>query len=232
MQCCQSIMNRSSMPAARRITTLRPFCSLKDSSDAINKSAPLLRGQATTFDGLIHQKFLAAASEVTYHIKERSPEPTESQLVDLETKLEYTFKERDLLRLALTHKSAAAPSSTTLSWLGDSILNLIISWQLAASEGYAPSGRLTELRSLLASREHFAECCVQIGLDKMLVAGKAMTVENEKLDRKLSVGVLGELFEAVLGAVFVDGGIEAARHAYVKNFPIDQELKRMKKEQN
>ncbi|KAL4520177.1 hypothetical protein Ndes2526B_g01289 [Nannochloris sp. 'desiccata'] len=194
-------------------------------------SVPVPEGQATTFDGLIKQKFLAAASEITYHIEERSPDPTESQLVDLETKLDYTFKERDLLRLALTHKSAAAPSSTTFSWLGDSILQLIISSQLAASEGYASSGRLTELRSLLASREHFAECCVQIGLDKMLIAGKGMTVENEKLDRKLSVGVLGELFEAVLGAVFVDGGMVAARHAYVKNFPLEQELKRMKKEQ-
>jgi dsRNA-specific ribonuclease len=70
-----------------------------------------------------------------------------------------------------------------------------------------------------------------MGLDHMLVAGKGMIVENELLDRKLSSGVLGELFEAVLGAVFVDGGIGAARHAYVKNFPLERELERMKKEQ-
>jgi len=230
LQRCQTLMNRSSIQAARKITSLRPFC-LEKNSNNIDGLVPLPEKKSTTFDGLIKEKFLAAASEISYHIKERSTEPTERQLADLETRLGYTFKERDLLRLALTHKSAAAPSSTTLSWLGDSVLHLIISSQLAASEGYAPCGRLTELRSLLASREHFAECCIHIELDKMLVAGKAMTVENEKLDRKLSVGVLGELFEAVLGAVFVDGGIEAARHAYVKNFPIEQELRRIKKEQ-
>lgn len=143
----------------------------------------------------------------------------------------YSFKKRDLLRLALTHKSAAAPSSASLSWVGDSVLQLIITEQLAAAEGYAPAGRLTELRSLLASREHCAECATDIGLHHVIISGKGMIVENEMNEIKFTSSVLGESFEAVIGAVFVDGGILAARRAYVKNFGnVKKELERMKKD--
>jgi hypothetical protein len=235
LRSCQSLLNRNGSLNRNHLIAsgFKPallLCSAAaNNSEASQRSAPLPGGQANNFEALIKQKFLAAASEITYHIEERSPDPTEAQILDLETKLEYSFKERQLLRLALTHKSAAAPSSTSLSWVGDACLQLIITEQLAAEEGYAPAGRLTGLRSLLASRDHFAECAISLGLEHMLVAGKGMIVERQ-IYNQLSAGVLGELFEAVLGAVFVDGGIVAARHAYTKNFPLEQELERMKKE--
>jgi hypothetical protein len=216
------IRGKGSDRLARQMAALRLVCSSVD-----NSRDPHL---ATTFDGLIKQKFLAASREIAYHIEERSPDPTEIQLLELETRLDYSFKERDLLRLALTHKSAAAPNSSSLSWVGDSVLQLTITEQLAASEGYASAGRLTKLRAVLATREHFAECAAELRLGPLMVAGKGMVVENEMAGNKpLSMAVLGELFEAVIGAVFVDGGIEPARYAYVKNFPLEQELKRMTK---
>jgi hypothetical protein len=85
---CRSFLIRASQPTARGTTTLRPFCASTDTSKTgiPKKATPL--PEAITFDGLIKQKFLAAAGEITYHIAERSPDPTEAQIRDLETKLE------------------------------------------------------------------------------------------------------------------------------------------------
>lgn len=72
-----------------RITILRPLCSSTNNSDRNDhrKSASLRGGETKSSHGLIRKKFLAAAETIKYHILERSPDPTEEQLLDLEAKL-------------------------------------------------------------------------------------------------------------------------------------------------
>lgn len=139
----------------------------------------------------------------------------------------YIFKEKALLRLALIHRSAAAPNSSSLAWIGDAALQMVITEQLAAAEGCASPGRLSDFRKLLASREHCASCAKTLGLQHVIVTGKSLSTDLQNRDAPLSINVLGEAFEAVLGAIFVDGGITAVRHSYGVNFPLTTELQRM-----
>ena len=139
----------------------------------------------------------------------------------------YFFKEKALLRLALLHRSAASPNSSSLAWLGDAALQLVLTEQIAAAEGCASAARLTDLRKLLASRKHCAACATSLGLEDLIVTGKGMQNDLEMKDSSMSTGVLGEIFEAVLGAIFVDGGLPAVRHSYGLNFPLTTEFERM-----
>lgn len=140
----------------------------------------------------------------------------------------YIFKEKTLLRLALVHKSAAAPDSSTLAWLGDAALQMVISEQLAAVIGHASPERFTNYRKILASRVHCAACAETLGLEHLIITGKGLRTDLQNRDASLSVNVLGESFEAVLGAIFVDGGITAVRRSYGINFPMLKEVNRIR----
>ena len=85
-----SIVDHRNLSSARRITILRPLCSSTNNSDRKNdrsKPASSRGGETKSSHGLIRKKFLAAADTIKYHILERSPDPTEEQLLDLEAKL-------------------------------------------------------------------------------------------------------------------------------------------------
>lgn len=136
------------------------------------------------------------------------------------------------MSLALLHRSAAEPDNTSLAWLGDAALQLIVTEQLAAIEGHAGAKRLTDLRKILVSRDQCAACAKTIGLEKLITVGKSLAAEvAERRGKKiyqirqqavadmLNTNILGECFEAVLGAVYVDGGLDAVRNSYLYAFP-------------
>jgi ribonuclease-3 len=137
----------------------------------------------------------------------------------------HIFTDISLLKLALTHRSAGTPNSDTLAWVGDAALHIVVTEQLAAVYGCLAPGEMTVLRSSLESREKFRECALEIGLDKLMVIGKSILVSNAKATDSM----LAESFEAVLGAVYIDGGIEAVRKAYCSNFPLQDDVYKRKR---
>ncbi|MFQ5896770.1 MAG: ribonuclease III family protein [Candidatus Methylomirabilia bacterium] len=133
-------------------------------------------------------------------------------LVALERRLGYTFRDRDLLRRALTHASYAhehppLPDNASLALLGDAVLALVVTERLWAEARDLPVGVLTTQRAELVAGAALARWAEHLELGAPLRLGR-----GEELSGGRDKGsVLATAFEAVLGAVYVDGGLAAAR---------------------
>lgn len=132
----------------------------------------------------------------------------------LEDRLGYRFERADLLVLALTHPSwnQDRPQETILSnqrleFLGDSVLNLVISEFLFQQYPEHPEGILTRYRSALVKGKLLYRVAEEIGLEPFIRLGKSEQA-NARRGRQSR---MEDALEAVLGAVYLDGGIEAAR---------------------
>ena len=125
----------------------------------------------------------------------------------LQQRLGYEFKERDLLRRALTHRSHSAVHNERLEFLGDSVVNRTIALALYRKFPELPEGELSRLRASLVSQPALAALAESLSLGSYLALG----------DGELKSGggqrpsILSDALEAVLGAVLLDGGFEAAR---------------------
>lgn len=125
----------------------------------------------------------------------------------------YSFKSQALLLQALTHSSYAAEQNPPcsfnqrLEFLGDAVLQLLLSDFLYAGLPDAQEGILTRTRSLLAKEKANAEYALKLELDQALLLGNG---ENLTGGRQRD-SILGDAFEAFLGAVYLDGGMAAAR---------------------
>src|SRR5258708_7546092 len=126
----------------------------------------------------------------------------------LETALDYRFRNPDLLNEALTHRSAAgeAPSNERLEFLGDRVLGLLIAQMLMARFPAADEGEMSRRLTALVRREALAEVAERIDLASHVVFGPA----DAKAGRE-NAGLLANACEAVIGALFLDGGLDAAR---------------------
>lgn len=126
---------------------------------------------------------------------------------------QYTFKHRDTLIQALTHPSYAAeqtpppPDNQRLEFLGDAVLQLILSELLFAAQPEDKEGLLTRLRSTLAKESATASYARQLGLNQAMLLGRG----EEMTGGRERPSILGDLFEAFLAAVYLDGGYEAAK---------------------
>lgn len=143
----------------------------------------------------------------------------------MERVLDYTFQRPELLRLALTHSSAANECGSAtehnerLEFLGDAVLEVCVSWELFTLFPNAREGDLTRLRSQLVSTPALADLARELGIDTCLRLGRG----EESQGGRLRDTVLSDALEAVLGAVFEDGGHEAAcrvvRHVFSHRWP-------------
>lgn len=131
---------------------------------------------------------------------------------EVEEALGVTFKERRLLRLALTHRSyvyetpgAELASNERLEFLGDSILAMITADFLYRTFPALTEGELTDVRAVLVRTETLAQFARDLDLGKFLIMGKGEHHTNE------SSRVLASTFEAILGALFLDQGVEQVR---------------------
>lgn len=119
--------------------------------------------------------------------------------------LPHAFADESLLRLALTHASTGEErDNERLEFLGDAVLDLIVADELFRAHPDLPEGILTELKAWLVSRRTLADVAREIGLDERARTG--MGLQSRALPRS----VLANLYEAVLGAVYLDGGLPAA----------------------
>jgi ribonuclease-3 len=130
-------------------------------------------------------------------------------LVGCQKRIGYTFRDEGLLLSALTHASGAAhrlASNERLEFLGDSILGFIVCEYLYRLFPESLEGDLTRIKSVVVSRETCGRISEQLGLTDFLIVGKGLAV-----NRSVPVSVLSDLFESVVAAVYLDGGIEPVR---------------------
>ncbi len=126
-----------------------------------------------------------------------------------EAKIEYQFRDRSLLTAALTHASGAThrlASNERLEFLGDAILGLIVCERLFHSYPEFLEGELTRIKSVVVSRQTCARISADLGLDECLLLGKGMAVH-----RTVPSSLLADVFESLVAAVYLDGGVEAAK---------------------
>jgi ribonuclease-3 len=151
------------------------------------------------------------------------------QAPSIEKKLSYAFKDRSLLALAFVHRSFVNENRTVgqhnerLEFLGDSILGLLVAEYLYRYLPSTPEGELSYLRSRLVEAGSCVAFFQKLDLEKQILLGK-----GEKMnDGRGRESILADLFEAIIGAIYLDGGLEAARHFFFTNFSaeIDEILK-------
>lgn len=130
----------------------------------------------------------------------------------LEQTLGYHFRQPNLLTLALTHsswgheKKQRLPHNERLEFLGDAVLQLVISHYLFKRHPELPEGRLTKIRSHLVSRAGLLVMAKSLNLGSYLLLGEA----EQKQGGRDRASNLANAMEAVLGAIFLDSGYEAA----------------------
>jgi len=125
----------------------------------------------------------------------------------------HRFARQDLLLLSLTHKSAVSPddgqgllSNERLEFLGDAVLNCLITEHLYRTYPGQDEGQLSKIKSLVVSRKILGEIARSFDVGAFIVFG----VSEEKTGGRDRLSILSNAFEAVLGAVFLDGGYAAA----------------------
>ena len=146
-----------------------------------------------------------------------APAP-KAEVRKLEERLGHVFRDPALLREALTHPSTrlgartGQPDNERLEFLGDAVLQLAVTERLYDLLPEAPEGKLTQTRATLVSRNQMAKLAEEIGLGALL----EMSFGEERNQGRTRSSNLAHAMEAVIGAVFRDGGWEAARAAVAR----------------
>ena len=144
-----------------------------------------------------------------------------AQAVDLEAVqrvIGYHFRDPQLLCLGLTHRSYAhavddySSSNERLEFLGDSVLGLVIAEQLYNDHPDLREGELTKRKALLVSEATLADIGISSGLNRHLL----LAAEEERSGGRERSSIVSDAVESIIGAVFLDGGFEAARDVVIR----------------
>ena len=148
----------------------------------------------------------------------------------LEEKLGYTFQNRKLLENALTHSSCANESGGRLSsnerleFLGDSILGMVVADHLFRNHPDLPEGVLTRTRAALVCEDSLVEVAEALDLGKYLLLGKG----EEAGGGRQRPSIRADAVEAVLAAVYLDGGLGSARKI-IQKYVLSKEIEGLTK---
>lgn len=137
------------------------------------------------------------------------------KLQELETVIHYSFKDKDKLILALTHSSFAnekripgRASNERLEFLGDSVLNIVTSEYIYKNFPELPEGEMTKTRAAIVCEASLMKCAGQISLGNYLFLGKG----EENTGGRTRISILSDAFEALIGAIYLDGGMAEAKN--------------------
>lgn len=135
----------------------------------------------------------------------------------VEKSLDYVFTDEVWMKQALTHPSSDQKRSTNLNYerlefLGDAVLELVVSRELFSLYPKADEGALTKMRSAIVSRAHLAELCRKLGWGQQLT----LSPQLDATGGREAVSVLANTFESVIGAVMMDSNYNAARKVTLK----------------
>jgi ribonuclease-3 len=143
------------------------------------------------------------------------PRPArEPSLKAFEKTIGYRFRDISLLRLALTHKSSVGPddkkgllSNERLEFLGDAVLNCLVTEHLYILYPTKSEGQLSKVKSLVVSRKILGEIAQGFNMGEFLLFGYS----EQKSGGSQRLSIMSNAFEAVLGAIYLDGGIKNSR---------------------
>lgn len=133
-------------------------------------------------------------------------------LGELEKRIGYTFKNKKLLKRAVTHRSYCAEHNERLEFLGDSVLGCVIGYALFLKEDHFNEGSLSRVRANLVRMETLAEIGERIGIYDFLRVGEGELHQGG--NRRPST--MSDAVEAIFGAVFIDGGFEQAQTIIIR----------------
>ncbi|MGQ0658165.1 MAG: ribonuclease III [Chromatiales bacterium] len=139
--------------------------------------------------------------------------------------LEYRFDEPALLEQALTHRSARRRHNERLEFLGDALLGVVIAGELYRRFPAADEGQLTRLRATLVREESLVELAQRLEIGASLQLGEG----ELKSGGFRRASILANALEAIIGAIYLDGGFEACRRRVVALF--DESLRRLSLEE-
>jgi ribonuclease-3 len=141
-------------------------------------------------------------------------------LAALQDRLQHRFRDPGLLARALTHRSFSAEHNERLEFLGDSVLSLAVSSLLYEQLRSLPEGDLTKVRASMVRQEPLHKLAVELGLPPLLRLGEGEVRTNGRQ----RPSILADAMEAVIGAVYLDGGFAVAE-ALVRRLFKDVEMK-------
>lgn len=121
--------------------------------------------------------------------------------------LDYRFQDTALFQQALTHRSATHRNNERLEFLGDAVLDFVVSMLVFELRPDAPEGDLSKLRASLVKDESLAELALELDLGEHLILGSG----ERKSGGHRRESILADALEAIFGAVFVDRGFDAAK---------------------
>lgn len=125
----------------------------------------------------------------------------------LKKTLQYRFQNAELFEQALTHRSASSRNNERLEFLGDAVLDFVVSDAVYLARPEAPEGDLSKLRASLVKDETLAEISAELGLGEHLILGSG----ERKSGGHRRESILADALEAIFGAVFLDRGFAAAK---------------------
>ena len=143
-----------------------------------------------------------------------------SALEACQAKIAYQFRDSQLLEAALTHASGVQhrlASNERMEFFGDAVLGMVVCERLFHQYPQYSEGELTKIKSVVVSRETCARMSEVLGLDEYLVLGKGMAA-----DPQVPRSVLAAVFESLVAAIYLDGGIVAAEQFILQH--VDAEI--------
>ncbi len=126
----------------------------------------------------------------------------------------HKFKDKTLIRLALTHRSSSGLNNERLEFLGDSILSSIVSEELLKKFPSAKEGELTKMRASLVNRKKLSQLASETDLKQFLILGEG----EKKSGGWRRVSILANVLEAIIGAIFLDSSYENCRQLVKERF--------------
>lgn len=136
------------------------------------------------------------------------------RIEELEQKIRYSFRDKRLLERALTHSSSANERKINktedyerLEFLGDAVLELVSSEHIYREHPEMPEGKMTKFRSSIVCEPALAFCAREIGVEQYILLGRG----EEATGGRTRDSIISDVMEAIIGAVYLDSGLEEAR---------------------
>ena len=142
--------------------------------------------------------------------------------INLERKINYSFKNKIYLSTALTNSSKSKNNNERLEYLGDAVINLAISDYLIKNFTDLDEGSLSILRSNLVSRATLSKVASQLGLESYLKIGKSLLNQENK-----KISIYGNAFEAIIGGIYLDKDFSQAASVVINL--LEKEIESLKK---
>lgn len=148
---------------------------------------------------------------------------TNTNLKILEERMGYTFNDKELIKKALTHSSAAnerrmpEDCNERLEFLGDSVLSIVVSDYIYHNYKHWPEGELTKVRASLVCEKSLCRFSKELGVGEFLYLGRG----EENNGGRERASILADAFEAIIASIYLDGGMDDAEK-FILGFIIKQ----------